>query len=196
MLLSPSKRGSLLSKQTLPAQQVTASQEGDQYEGVAVEEVVTKKVDTAQPVQHTLLCEVQGCGYKTPESQSGPAIRWLTLHQKYVHSEDDIIQTVQPVQGERVVTKSVHTTQLVQQEKVDIKPVHTAQPVQQEKAVPKKVETAQPVQNEKGDIKPVHTAQPVQQEKVAPILPCELEGCVYVIHRDGGMPLWFAVERL
>ena len=27
-------------------------------------------------------------------------------------------------------------------------------------------------------------------------MPCELEGCVYVIHRDGGMPLWFAVERL
>ena len=141
---------------------------------------------------------------KLPQSHS-PAIRWLTLHQKYVHSEDDIIQTVQPVQGERVVTKSVHTTQLVQQEKVDIKPVHIAQPVQQENAVPKKVETAQPVQNEKGDIKPVHTAQPaqqeevdikpvhtaqpVQQEKVAPTLPCELEGCVYVIHRDGGMPL-------
>ena len=34
------------------------------------------------------------------------------------------------------------------------------------------------------------------QEKVDPPMPCELEGCVYVVHRDGGMPLWFAVLRL
>ena len=61
--------------------------------------------------------------------------------------------------------RDVHT------QEADIKPVNTAQPAQQEEVVSK----------------PVHTAQPVQQEKVAPTLPCEFEGCVYVIHRDGGM---------
>ena len=30
----------------------------------------------------------------------------------------------------------------------------------------------------------------------SPTLPCELEECGYVIQRDGGMPLWVAVELL
>ena len=38
--------------------------------------------------------------------------------------------------------------------------------------------------------------QPVHHEKVVPALTCEREECVYVVHRDDSMPLWFVLSRI
>ena len=38
--------------------------------------------------------------------------------------------------------------------------------------------------------------QPVHHEKVVPALTCEREECVYVVHRDDNMPLWFVLSRI
>ena len=96
-----------------------------------------------------MLCEVQGCGYKTPESQPGLAIRWLTLHQKYVHSEDDITQSAKSVEvATDISTKegfilpakyAAPVRQVKDSEDVAFKPVHTAQSVQEEKVVTKRI---------------------------------------------------------
>ena len=86
-------------------------------EGVVVEEVVTKKVDTAQPVQHTLPCEMEGCGYIIQKDGDMPlyiAVGFLKLHQDL---HDRGYKTFKP-----------WLKQLVHNEKGDIKPVHTAQP--------------------------------------------------------------------
>ena len=43
---------------------------------------------------------------------------------------------------------------------------------------------------------PAAVTQPVQRAQGVPALPCELEECVYVIHRDEDMPMWFVWSRL